>query len=280
MSANYQIRRTDIASTATTINIPITLTPQMTDQSELIKRKFVDVEVEKAINPIFDYEKARFLPVWFPDPNDTSVYTPVKNIIYNVRFLSTIGFPTVASTYADISITNDDIRYGKKRFENSHLNLRFYDSDRATDQRLLSFINIYPKITPTEIQGPADPTPGLPKPANQIPIKFTLSDTIVNPAGFAEGFYIYNFKDEVTPSLPKELYMRARFQNSADGKTTNMMTEGVPYYIDDLVHKLYTKYVLYRNNTGYYYAIDESYSNNITRVGDDITIDIYQIQAL
>lgn len=269
-----------MTSSATTINIPIVMTPQMTDQSELIKTKFVDVEVEKAINPILDYEKARFFPIYFPDPNDTSVYSPAINVIYNVKFLASGGFPTSQSTYGDIGMTDDDIRYGKKKFENSFLNLRFYDSDRPTDQRLLSFINIFPRLSSSDIQGPTDPKPGLPKPANQIPITYILSDTIKNPAGFAEGFYIYNYKDEVTYDLPKELYMRARFNNAKDGKTINMMTEGVPYYIDDLVHKLYTKYVLYRNSTGYYYAIDESYSNNVTRVGNDIFIDIYEIQAL
>lgn len=281
MSAKYEIRLSDLSGvTHTYINVPVTLTPQMTDQAELVKRKFVDVEVEKAINPILDYEKVRFSPIYFPDPNNTSVYEFVNNITYNVKFINSAGFPTGMSYYSDISITDDDIRYGKKRFENSFLNLSFFDTDRATDQRLISFINVFPRITMNDVQVAGDPKPGLPKPANQIPITFTLSDPIKDPSGFAEGFFIYNYKDEVSASLPKELYMRARFNNAADGKTTNMMTEGTAYYIDDLVNKLYTKYVLYRNNTGFFYAIDETYSNNITRVGDNITIDIYQIQAL
>jgi hypothetical protein len=256
------------------------MTPQMTDQAELVDRKFVDVEVEKAINPIQDYEKVRFMPVYFPNINNTSTYTPLRNITYNVKFLSTIGFPTVQSNYSDIGIVDDDIKFGKKRFEESFLNLSFYDSDRATDQRLISIINIFPRITDSDIQDNSDPTPGLPKPASQIPVSFTLSSPILNPEGFAEGFYVYNFKDEVTATLPKELYMRARFNNAANGSILNMMTDGVPYYIDDLVNKLYTKYVLYRDNTGYFYAIDETYSNNVTRVGDNIIVDIYEIQAL
>jgi len=281
MSAKYKIKISELDGvTDSYINIPVNLTPQMTDQAELVGRKFVDVEVEKAINPILDYEKARFTPIYFPDPNNTNVYTEVQNLTYNVKFLSTTGFPIALSMYGDISITDDDIRYGKKRFENSFVNLSFYDTDRATDQRLLSFINIFPRLTMNDIQTVGDPKPGQPKPANQIPISFTLSNPIKDPAGFAEGFYIYHYKDEVTSQLPKEIYMRARFNNAANGETTNMMTDGVPYYINDLVHKLYTKFVLYRNNTGYYYAIDESYSNNITRVGNDITVDIYQIQAL
>ncbi len=276
MSAKYTIRISDLTGvTDTMINIPITLTPQMTDQAELVKRKFIDVEVEKSINPILDYEKARFTPIYFPSPSNTNIYTLVRNINYNVRTLGSVGFPTSATMYSEIGMSDDDIRYGKKRYENSFLNLSFYDTDKPTTQRLLSYIDVYPRLMPMNIG-----SNGLPLPANQIPVTFILSNPVRDPNGFAEGFYIYNYRDEVTSNLPKELYMRARFNNASTGKITNMMTEGIPYFIDDLVNKLYTKYVLYRNNTGYYYAIDETYSNNVTLVGNDLTINLYEIQAL
>lgn len=276
MSAKYQIRISDLTGiTETMINIPINLTPQMIDQAELVKRKFIDVEVEKAINPILDYEKARFTPIYFPTPNNIAIYNIITNITYNVRFLTSVGFPNSQTVYSEIGITNDDIRFGKKRYENSFLNLSFYDTDKPTTQRLLSNINIYPRLSSINIQ-----PNGLPNPANQIPITFILSNPIINPNGFSEGFYLYNYKDEVTTTLPKEIYMRARFNNAANGLTTNMMTEGVPYFIDDLVNKLYTKYVLYRNNTGYYYMVDEIYSNNVSLVGNDLTINLYEIQTL
>lgn len=276
MSAKYQIRISDLTGiTETMINIPVNLTPQMTDQAELVKRKFIDVEVEKSINPILDYEKARFTPIYFPTPTNTAIYNLISNLTYNVKFLNSVGFPNSQTVYSEIGITNDDIRFGKKRFENSFLTLSFYDTDKSTTQRLLSFINIFPRLTSTNIQ-----PSGLPKPANQIPVTFILSNPIKNPNGFAEGFYLYNYKDEVTSTLPKEIYMRARFNNAANGLITNMMTEGVPYFINDLVNKLYTKYVLYRNNTGYYYVVDETYSNNVSLVGNDLTINLYEIQAL
>ena len=274
MSTKYQIRLSDLSGvTDTFINIPITMTPQMTDQSELVDRKFVDVEVEKAINPIQDYEKARFIPAYFPNINKPNVYIPLKNITYNVKFLKGGSIPAT-SYYSDIGISDDDIKFGKKRFEESFLNLSFYDSDRATDQRLISIINIFPRITDSSVG-----KNGLPLPASQIPVSFTLSSPILNPEGFAEGFYIYNYKDEVTPTLPKVLYMRARFNNAANGSTLNMMNDNNPYFIDDLVHKLYTKYVLYRDNTGYFYVVDESYSRNVSRIGDDLIVNIYEIQA-
>jgi len=291
MSARYKIRNSDLTNIVdssgnvisnagdlikdTFINIPINLTPQMTDQAELVQRKFVDVEVEKAINPILDYEKARFTPLYFPTPTDTTIFSLVQNITYNVRFLNSVGFPTSQTVYSEIGMSDDDIRYGKKRYENSFLNLSFYDTDKPTTQRLLSYIDVYPRLMAMNVQAS-----GLPKPASQIPVTFILSNPIKNPNGFSEGFYLYNYKDEVNINLPKEIYMRAKFNNASNGLITNMMTEGIPYFIDSLVNKLYTKYVLYRNNTGYYYAIDTTYSDNVTLVGNDLVINLYEIQAL
>lgn len=275
MSVKYTIKISDLTGTTTDtmVNIPINLTPQTTDQAELIKRKFIDVEVEKAINPILDYEKVRFSPTYLQSGN--GINSLVNNITYNIRMLGSAGFPNLPTMYSEIGMTNDDIKFGKKRFENSFLNLSFYDTDKPITQRLLSSINIYPRLLPMNVE-----PWGLPKPANQIPTTFILSNPIINPDGFAEGFYIYNYKDEVKFNAPKVLYMRAKFNNASNGKTTNMMTDGVPYYIDDLVNKLYTKYVLHRNNTGYYYRIDTTYSNNVTVTGNDVTINLYEIQAL
>jgi hypothetical protein len=186
MSARIQIKMSSLSGVKDTcINIQIDMTPHMGDQAELVNKVFVDVEVEKSINPILDYEKARFSPIFFDGDNQQ---TDINNIIYDVRFLSASTFPSSPSFYSDIEISNDDIKFGKKRFENSFLNLSFYDTDRATDQRLLSFINVFPRLTSVNIQDGSDPTPGLPKPANTIPTIFTLSNPIKNPEGFAEGY--------------------------------------------------------------------------------------------
>ena len=73
--------------------------------------------------------------------------------------------------------------------------------------------------------------------------------------------------------------MRATFNNAANGSVTNMMTDGEPYFINELVHKLYIKYILYRDMTGYFYAIDETYSDNVSVNGSDLVVNIYEIQA-
>jgi len=281
MSAKYQIKiPTQSGVTATTLNIPITLEPAMAGQCELINKKFIEVEVEKSINPILDYEKARLIPTITGTTNNVMTHTQVDRLIYDIKFASAPTFPTGPTTYFDIGITNDDIKFGKKKFENSHVTLSFYDSDKAANQRLMSFINIFPRLTAANIIQPPSQSAGLPLPANQIPVSFMLSDPIKNPDGFAEGYYIYHFKDEIPANLPKVLYMRATYNNASTGKQTNMITEGQAFTIDNLVNKLYTKYVLYRDATGYFYVVDSNYSNNVSIVGQYVTVNLYEIQAL
>ena len=91
----YQVKIPRIDSSGTSINVPIDLTPQMVDQSEIVNREFVSVEVDNAINPTLDYEKVRFLPAKV-NPNATA--TTVSNtsvmqqVIYKISLLdSTTG---------------------------------------------------------------------------------------------------------------------------------------------------------------------------------------------
>lgn len=277
MFARYQINLNTISSatTATTINIPLDMDFQLVGQDELIQTQFVDLEVEKAINPIMDYEKTRFSPV-------SSNSNIVRDVTYKLNFLVSGSIPSI-TYYGNIGYTDDDIKFRKSNFMLSFLRLDFYDTDKGTNQRLLSFITVYPKITSANLQPLSVSPPLIPstvKPALQIPISFTLSNPIINPEGFAEGYYIYNYKDEVTSTLPKELFMRASYNNAKNGKTTNLMTEGVAYGIDNLVNKLYTKYILKRNTTGFFYEVDPTYSNNVTINSNNITINLYQIQTL
>ena len=106
MFANrYQINLSTLATgtTATTINLPITMEYQLVDQSELIDRVFVDVEVEKAINPIIDYEKVRFLPLNLSGNG-------LETIIYTLDLSG-------ATNYGAIGFSDDDIKFNKENFK-------------------------------------------------------------------------------------------------------------------------------------------------------------------
>jgi hypothetical protein len=279
MSVNrYTIKIPSSGSTHTHIKLPVNLEYQIVDQGEVIERDFVAVEVENSINPILDYEKARFIPT---DINGNQLY----NVSYDLRFLSSSDM-TVTNNWADIGMDDTDIKFRKNKWKKSHLKLNFYDSDKGTNQRLISFITIFPTLTKDDVYGlsaPAPLLPSTPKPAAEIPLVFRLQDPLTMPEGVAEGYYIYNYRDEVTSDLPKELFMRATFNNAKDGKTTNMSTVPTAEDIDVLVTKLYTKYVLKRNQTGYYYEIDDAQDNVTLANGGTSTshlyIKLYEIQA-
>jgi hypothetical protein len=152
----YQIKLPRPESSATTINVPIDLTPQLVDQAEIIDRKFVEVEVENAINPILDYEKVRFLPaIISPTPTATTVNSviQIQTLTYQINLLDANNtYFSPSTTYADAGFDNDDLRFRKNRLIKSFLRLDFYDSDILTDQRLVATMSINPNITYADIQ--------------------------------------------------------------------------------------------------------------------------------
>jgi len=282
MFAKFKINMSTLtATTATTVNIPINLQYQIVDNGELVERVFVETETQKSVNPILDYDKVRFTPV-----SESSI---IVNVNYNLYFLNdnTLSIPTYYST---IGFDDSDINGRKNTFTESYLNLGFYDTDNAMTQTLMSEIDIFSMLTKDDLYPRGIPKPkmaGQPKPASQIPVRFNLSNPLFIKDGFYEGYYIYNYKDEYTIGIPKYLYMRATYFNAKTGKIINLMTEPFPFKIDDLVNKLHTRYKLFRDQTGFFYQIDDTYSNNVSYSvnaglpnNSDVLVKLYQIQAL
>jgi hypothetical protein len=290
----YQVKIPRIDSSATTINVPIDLTPQMVDQSEIVNREFVSVEVDNAINPTLDYEKVRFLPAdIFPNATATTVNPAnvdvMQQVIYKISLLdSTTGTyfsnNLNGTTYADAGFSDDDLRYRKNKLTKSFLQLSFYDSDIVTDQRLVASMSINPNITSTDIQ----PKSTIYTVADKQ-LEFRLRNPLTDDEAFGEGFFVYYFKDEVDINLPEFLYMRATFNNAKTGVATGLMVDGgsVPA-IDELVGQLHTRYVLHRTVTGYYYAIDDEFGvtpptpNNVVynTITQSVTINLYEVNVL
>ena len=289
MTANrYQINLSTISSGATDfyLNIPLSLESQEIGKSELIQTKFVDVETEKAINPILDYDKVRFLPV-----NSNNVN--INKITYSLDL-------TGSTKYGDIGFDNDDIKFERNNFSQTFLYLAFYDTDNPMNQRLVSYITLFSEITPDNLLPNNDGQiaiynkiiglPGQPKPANEIPLQFTLSSPIFNPRGFNEGYHLYDYKDELNIDEWKYLYMKASFKNAKTGKSTGLMVKNTDKLkIDEVIKEVYTRYKLFRTITGYYYQVDDNYRvdtttgvNNvrISNGPSDILINLYQIQVM
>lgn len=291
MFANrYQINLNNYttASTETFINIPINMEFQNVDQAELVNRVFVDVETKKAINPIIDYEKTRFLPINLNG-----------NKIAEVKYLVDLSG---ATTYGAVGFTDEDIKFKREVFKQTFLSLNFYDSDNPLSQNLITSVSLFSELsdgdllpsvqTQLSIYNQVIGIPGQPKPANQIPIMFTLSSPILKPMGLSEGFHLYYYKDEINIGTPKYLYMRAAFNNAKNGTSINMMVKNTALPIDVLIHELYTRYKLVRTTTGFYYEIDDTYqgisgntgTNNVTYTINpslnSVSVKLYQIKAL
>lgn len=271
------------------INIPINIDYQIVDNGELIERLFVEIEEQKAVNQILNYDKVRFVPL---DENKNTV----SHITYSLNFLDANNVMQSTTYYSNIDtkdpFNNDDIKFERNNFKNSYVKLSFYDSDNAMTQNLVDELEVYSFLTDSDRYQAATIPPnsniiaGTPLPASQIPARFYLSNPYLTNKGHYDGFYIYNYKDEYVINMPKYLYMKGTYFNSKSGKITNLMTENIKTSIDLLVNKLYTRYQLYRDTTGFYYIIDDTYSTNVTynQTSDnastsDITIQLYQIQA-
>jgi hypothetical protein len=278
----YQIKLPRPESSAITINFPVDLTPQMVDQAEIIDRKFVEVEVENAINPILDYEKVRFLPaIISPTPTATTVNSviQIQTVTYQINLLDANNtYFSPSTTYANAGFDNDDLRFRKNRLIKSFLRLDFYDSDILTDQRLVATMSINPNITYADIQPNISAYPV----AQNKQLWFQLKNPLTNDEVFGEGFFLYYFKDEVDINLPENLYMRATFSNAKTGVSKGLMTDSTQVPIDQLVDQLHTRYVLHRTQTGYFYAIDYQYSNNVIvqlLPNQNATVQLYEVRV-
>jgi hypothetical protein len=137
---------------------------------------------------------------------------------------------------------------------------------------------------------PANTIPGTPKPVGQIPVNFVVENPLINPIGTAEGYHIYDYKSGLNINVPKYLYMRATFKNAKTGKSVNLMVKNTAQPIDKLVHELYTRYILVRKTTGFYYKIDDSYNgnaipvspsgpNNVVYSTNTCKVTLYEIKA-
>lgn len=293
---NYTIKIPQSGSTGTTMMVPLTMDIQSVDQYDIIQTKFVDVEVENSINPIVDWEQGRFSPV-------KSFTAPLNNLINDITY--TLNFLNdkndfINATYADAGFNDVDIKNRKNGFKRSFLRLNFYDSDNIAKQKLVAFLVIYPRVddkffSSTNLPSksfftPPNATPwGTLNPVKQINLEFTVGNSLNDKRKDGEGFFFYYYKDEIVGTTPKELFMRASFNNAKTGKTMRLMSTNNKVQIDKLnqatngtttKNNIHTKYVLSKDNTGYYYKIDTDYSSNVTIQGDIYEVNLYEIFVL
>jgi len=270
----FTINSKSLGSNYFYLPIPAQTEFQIVDNYEVIEEIFVKEQVEASINPISDYEKTRFSPV-------NSNGNPINTVIYNFNFLNSNN--SYSSFYSDINFTNEELSNRKNSFIYSSIDLLFYDTDNPLTQRLVNKINVNCLLNSIDFD-----KDGRVKPANQIQVKFILTNPLVVKNGISNGYFIYDFKNQIAINESKDLYMKAVFKNAKNGKTLNMMVKNSPQYIDKLVKELYTKYKIIRTNTGFKYYIDSTYqgngtalpNNNVSYNNETVIVNLYQINAL
>lgn len=274
----YNIIKPSDSSDNIYLNNPISNQPSLAGQSELIKSKFVNVEVKNSINEIVNYESAQFKPI-----NRSGI--DLENITYIINLYDNNLNYYSQTKWSDAEFRADDIINQKNSFTKSFVRLDFFDTDENSKQRLLFFVTLYPKIN---ISGLVDPS--------QEPMYFKLGNTLVNPEQNGEGFFLYYFKDEILPTVGKYVYMRATFYNAKNGRAINFMSTNQALSIEDLIkpsygqgsvnkeYNLYTKYGLLREENGYKYLIDDIlYSNNVSYTNTnskEIVVNLNQIKVI
>jgi len=198
-----EIRLDSITTTAATITIPFGLDFFPVDNTELQQVEFVEKEIEKAVNPIFDHEKYPFYPS-FPSTIGTTPF----NDAYTVDF-------EIANTYISyLGLTLEDLSpVGRNAFKKTYLRLNFYDSRDLKTQRLLARETVHLQILDSWF------TNGTLNPLNVIPLIFrTNFQNLFYNSRLGEGYNFYWYKD----NLPKKLYMSASIMNAKTGKVINL----------------------------------------------------------
>lgn len=255
------------------INIPLNMEYQLVDTAELVERVFVNVETEKAINTILDYDRVRFTPI---DSNGNII----NNVVYNTNHL--LPNNTYTNNYGDIGFVYDDVKFRRNSFLKSFLRLSLYDSDDVMSQNFVGFMTLFCKLKRIDLEqsNSLSTVLGMPKPINQIATTFVVENPILNKESNAEGYYLYYYKDSLNIGETKTLYMKASFMNSKTGVQKNMMiTNTVPSSLTNLIAEQHIKIFITRTSTGYYYRFDDTMSN-ISLSNNQIIVNLYEVKSL
>tara|TARA_R110000824_G_scaffold122403_12_gene279580 strand:+ start:565 stop:1476 length:912 start_codon:yes stop_codon:yes gene_type:complete len=218
-----------------TINIPLSTDFFPVDNAELIEDKFVDDEIEKAINPIIDYKKIIFEPAVISSTQWNiitkiklnlnfyvpSTYPPPNTNTPTHRGANTFQMPGV---YSDLNFILDDLFCRTNRLMFSFLRLSFFDSPYSGVNKLLFFSDIYTQIGKDQ----KDPY-GLVLSPDICPISFVIGDPVLQPDTVHEGFHIYWFKDlvDTAPGQEYVMWMTATYNNAANGRSIALSTHKV-----------------------------------------------------
>jgi len=207
--------RIETLTSAATIDIPIVIDAIPSDNTDLVKTRFVDNEVKKAINPIIDYKKVRFKPAVIKN----NVWTIVPEVKINLEFFNKDVTPIYSNFYRSLGFTSDDLFCRANRVMKSFLTLNYYKSTNPTDNLLLTTSNIF-----TQIGDDQKDVYGNVLKNNLCPISYEIGDPTLKPDMVHEGFHIYWYEELIKTSPNNEyvFYLSPTYQNADNGEVSVM----------------------------------------------------------
>lgn len=264
-----QIRLDTLISTATTINVPFGLDFFPVDNCELQETEFVELEKEKAINPIFDAEKYPYFPTYPTTTQLNTAYTVEYSIDKNLSFLE---------------LTNEDIVYNRKALRKTYLRLNFYNSPDTKVHNLIAR-----EVVPLGNQSNWYQNGEL-LDQSIIPLKFIATyenliylENVNNGAlGVNEGYHFYWHKTD----LPTVLYVKASIMNAKTGKVIDLYSKNsgpiIPNpNVDPSLPVMVTSggydYIQCRfffdqnKRQQYYYIFNDNNLSKVTNTGDPLS---------
>jgi hypothetical protein len=280
---------TDNNVSGNTLNIPIRMDFTPIDNSELVQTKFVDDEIEKAINPIVDYKKIIFKPAdnnWniineleyvfnFFEPTTTPTGTPSPPI------------PQYVNNYSPLGFLFDDLFCRTPRFINSFLRITLHDTTDTSSNNVLGFIDIYTQIGKNQTD-----VYGFVLPLDTCPASMVVGDPVLKPETIHEGYNMYWYKDMVDESPNGEyvVYASTSFNNAKNGVSTGIYTTPNLSPLDIQINNInnstgpYWMKIVFKNDNGEYkYRFEPNNSNftdgfNLNPTVGIPTITFWQIQ--
>lgn len=191
------------------INIPLmgNFSPE-TQEYENIENYF-DLSTSDVINPTVDYERIKLHPIV------TGITNHVDALRFNLHFYSGTTWDLDSTKLSTLGFTEDDVVNKRNRLAKTFLRLSFYDSKDLKTQNLLGYSTIFVDADYLYSQYLE---PGV------LFSDLGMSFLVENPRLSSkiksfEGYNIYLFKDDLSKTTNKSIYMKVEFNNALNGRS-------------------------------------------------------------
>lgn len=240
------------------LQVPISQMFGDLDRTDAIKRDFMDVEIDKAINKIKPYEVEKISPE-----------ATVHEYSFYIRL-------EAGNKLSDLGLTYDDLKYRTNRLTKSFLRFEFFDSDNIKTQTkigehtmFLSMIDEWYETTTN------NNVAGVPKEPEDCEIIFRAKDPTRSINSVGEGFNLYLTRQPIYFLTNKTIYCRTTLNSAVDGYSYRLNSVSVnPQNLITLMANLHQKYVIKISNGL------PTYTTGVFSGGNKVRVNLYEAIAL